>query len=258
MEQEDSALASLADISSELSDPVAPTQGDVDAGVTQLACCPTLRNLSPVILRHLLRVAHVRLLEDRQFLYHQDDAETFTAWIIEGQINLTLQGPDGRELIHASHGPGQIVGESALIEPAERATSAVACGRTRVLQLQQAHMTVLMADPEFRNRITCLLNYRLNRHTRLLETLCLHRLESRLARHLLLVLEEQLEHQGTGLPLIPLPPNQTLLGAMLNASRPKLNAQLQQWVRSGAVQRDRGGLRILDLDVLRAAADSTA
>ncbi|RCI69404.1 Crp/Fnr family transcriptional regulator, partial [Pseudomonas aeruginosa] len=55
-----------------------------------------------------------------------------------------------------------------------------------------------------------------------------------------------------------LPTNQSILAAMLNASRPKLNAQLQIWKREGLISCRNDRILINDLGRLRRKAELPA
>ena len=85
--------------------------------------------------------------------------------------------------------------------PNRRETSAYASGAASVLILHRRHFAPLIADTEFLNRALALLCSRLREASGFVERVCLHRLESRLARHLLASLaSEQPEGACATLP----------------------------------------------------------
>jgi hypothetical protein len=85
------------------------------------------------------------------------------------------------------------------------------------------------------------------------ETLCLHQLGPRLARHLLRMVDEQ--PHAASVPGVWLhPPKQSVLASMVNVSRPKLNAQLRNWQRNGLIHHQPNILHILDVEKLRRIA----
>ncbi|HEC1391396.1 TPA: Crp/Fnr family transcriptional regulator, partial [Pseudomonas aeruginosa] len=160
----------------------------------------------------------------------------------------------GRELIVNDIRPGEVIGETALIQPNRRETSAYASGAASVLILHRRHFAPLIADTEFLNRALALLCSRLREASGFVERVCLHRLESRLARHLLASLASE-QPEGA---CATLPTNQSILAAMLNASRPKLNAQLQIWKREGLISCHNDRILINDLGRLRRKAELPA
>ena len=138
--------------------------------------------------------------------------------------------------MEATEGLVQVAGETALIKDHGRESSTFASGPTRLLQLGSRHFAVLFEEPVFLRRLLMLMMLRLLQAIELLELVCLHRLESRLARFLLANLGEI--DLALALPSVSLPASQGVLASMLNTSRPKLNVQLQVWRRSGVISGD--------------------
>ncbi len=150
---------------------------------TLLQRCPLLHGL-PDLLRHVATHASERRLRDKDVLFLKHDPEDFIGLVLGGHLYTVLYGPDGRELIVNDIRPGEVIGETALIQPNRRETSAYASGAASVLILHRRHFAPLIADTEFLNRALALLCSRLREASGFVERVCLHRLESRLARHL--------------------------------------------------------------------------
>lgn len=216
---------------------------------TLLAGSDLFRDMPDSLIRYVATHAVERILDDREVLYLKGDAPTFVVLVVQGHVYQLIHGPDGREQIVATAGAGQMVGESALIDGQVREVSAIACGQTRVLQLGQRHFAALYAEPLFLRRMLMLLMQRFLKLVELLELVCLHRLESRLARFLLANLEEA---GRTG--SVSIPRSQGMLASMLNTSRPKLNVQLQLWRRLGLISGQRDVLVVNDIEHLRRKA----
>ncbi|EPM9930953.1 Crp/Fnr family transcriptional regulator [Pseudomonas aeruginosa] len=220
---------------------------------TLLQRCPLLHGL-PDLLRHVATHASERRLRDKDVLFLKHDPEDFIGLVLGGHLYTVLYGPDRRELIVNDIRPGEVIGETALIQPNRRETSAYASGAASVLILHRRHFAPLIADTEFLNRALALLCSRLREASGFVERVCLHRLESRLARHLLASLASE-QPEGA---CATLPTNQSILAAMLNASRPKLNAQLQIWKREGLISCRNDRILINDLGRLRRKAELPA
>lgn len=196
-----------------------------------------------------------RKLQDGETLYLKDEPENSIILVAAGHVHLSLLGPDGHELIVDRVGPGQLLGETALIDPQTRATSAFCVGNTCIWLLTRHHFHLLTNEPAVMSRIRQIYYQRYRNVLSLLESVALFRLESRLARYLM----HQLEQSGADLidgVVVPIPDNQSHLATMINASRPKLNAQLQQWRRSGLIEFGSDGLGILDVARLKICAQS--
>ncbi len=211
------------------------------------------RGLPEAIIGHVATHGIERHLDDGEALFFKHDSGDFIALVIRGQIYTMLYGPDGQELIVDTIGPGETVGETALVDPLRRNFTAIAYGPTCVLMLARRHFPTLMSEPAFVDRALSTLCARLRKAAESLETMCLHRLESRLARYFLSLARVPARIAPGGIE-VALPPTQSILAAMVNVSRPKLNAQLQTWHRAGLISRKRNVLRINDVDQLRRKA----
>ncbi len=212
---------------------------------------PALHGLPGGLIRHIAAHVTERRLRDREILFFQRDPGDFSAIVRDGAIHQILHGPDGRELIVSAHHAGQVVDDTVLLEPHPRQTTACASGMTRVLTLNRRHFPTLLDEPAFLRRLLERLCERLRQKNAYIETTCLYPLEARLARHLL----TRLRHSGHhGELRVQLPANQGLLAAMINVSRPKMNARLQHWKRRGIVRIRHNHLYIDDLSELQRIA----
>lgn len=207
--------------------------------------------LPDTVLDDLAQRSHGRQLESGELVFRNHDPADFAAVVAEGAVYAILYGPDGRELIVDMASAGQAIGEAALLGASQHHFTAVAEGMTTVLLLRRVHLTRLLTEPQYLNRVLLLLAGRVSRTAKALETMCLYSLESRLARYLL-----DAVHAGgeRGVAQIQLPPTQGILASMLNASRPKLNALLQGWQRAGLISRERNVLYVHDFEQLRRKA----
>lgn len=228
---------------------------DFDVRQMALEQSDLFRGMPTSLIGYVATHAVERCLDDREMLFLKQDAVEFIALVVNGRIYSVIHGPDGREQIVGITNVGQVLGDSALFEDVLRDTSAFAGGPTRVLLLGRRHFATLCAEPAFLRQTLLLLKRRLTGVMELLEMVCLHRLESRLARFLLANVDES-EQALTLLPSVPIPRNQGILAAMLNTSRPKLNVQLQHWRRQGLISGQRDRIVINNIDDLRRKASS--
>lgn len=215
--------------------------------------CALLRGLPSTLLEHIARHSSELNLEEGDALFFKNDPSDFLAFVVHGRIYKLLYGPDGQELIVDTIESGETVDETPLLDTHSHTFTAVAYSPTRVLLLPRRHFPSLTGDSLVIERAHMSLCLRLRQAVESLETMCLHRLESRLARYLLSLMHTQSRPRDGDFE-VALPPTQSILAAMVNASRPKLNAQLQTWHRSGLVSRKRNILRINDIDQFRCKA----
>uniref|UniRef100_E1TFA9 Transcriptional regulator, Crp/Fnr family n=1 Tax=Burkholderia sp. (strain CCGE1003) TaxID=640512 RepID=E1TFA9_BURSG len=211
------------------------------------------RDMPESLIHHVASHVVERRLDDGEALFLKHDPDDFVALVVTGRLYTLLYGPDGRELITESAEPGEVVGETALVDASRRQAAAFACGPTRVFLLWRRHFPQLTKEPLFIQRLLMLLCDKVRKAAAFIESVCLYRLESRLARHLISAIDQcgRAEHGGI---VVPLPPSQSNLAAMVNVSRPKLNAQLQAWRRDGVISWTHDTLLIADVDHLRSVA----
>ncbi|HEY9132446.1 MAG TPA: Crp/Fnr family transcriptional regulator [Dyella sp.] len=209
------------------------------------------------LMHHIATHAAERRLRGGDVLFLKNDPQDFIAIVVSGCVYTMVYGPDGRELIVNTSAAGDVIGEAALIDERQRDTTAFVCAPTQVLILRRHHFAVLTAEPEFLHRLLSLLCTRLREVGALVESVCLHRLESRLARYFVSAADECGRKQAGGV-VVPMPPSQSVLAAMINASRPKLNAQLQAWRRSGLVSWTQHSMLITDVEQMRSMAYAVA
>ena len=211
------------------------------------------RGLPASLHAYVVGHASEHALAEGDALFFKNDASDFLTLVLEGQIHEILYGPGGQELIVAAPRAGETIDEAVLLDTRSRSFTAIACARTRVLKLPRRHFAALTSVPDVLERANDLLCLRLRQTMDSLENICLHRLESRLARYLLLRIGAQGRMQDAVVE-VALPATQSVLAAMLNVSRSKLNAQLKTWQRSGFAVRKGHSLQIRDLDQLRRKA----
>lgn len=220
-----------------------------------LAKTELLQGLPQAVTAFVARHVHERRLPNRAMLYFQNDPSDFIAFVVDGTVYGLLHSAEGRELIVSRSGPGDAVGESALLGDHPRETAASVSGETLIFILKRNNFEVLLGDSQFLQRVLTLSAARLRKATALIETMCLYSLESRLARLLLGFFEQDRSRRNEN-GTISIPANQSLLASMINASRPKLNATLQDWKRLGLIRIQPGYLQILDLPQIQRKADA--
>ncbi|WP_460901868.1 Crp/Fnr family transcriptional regulator [Paraburkholderia jirisanensis] len=166
------------------------------------------------------------------------------AFVHRGRVYKALHEPGGREIILGHSLPGELIGESALLRAHRRTFTAQLSPDCRISLLHRQYFAPLLADAEFMLRINEQLCRHLQQLSDFVESACLYRLEARLARHLL-------DRMQGGDHEVSLPENQSILAAMLNVSRPRLNNTLQKLQREGLIHLHRRGLTVKRPDRLR-------
>jgi len=110
---------------------------------------PFVAALSPSRRRGLLDHVHIRRLKRRDTLMHQGDAGDALFLVRDGLLKVYTLTMDGREKVLRLLGPGDIVGEMALVDGAPRSTTVVALQNSTLLRLPRGpFIEALLAEHE--------------------------------------------------------------------------------------------------------------
>lgn len=191
--------------------------------------------------------------EAGRLVFQRGDPGTFMAFIVSGKVQLSLLTPTGKEILLRHVGPGDVLGEIAVIDGGDRSANARAALPTEVMILaRQAFLSVADAMPGLYAAIARYLCTALRATNYQMESIALYDLRSRLARFFLMTCAKE---RPAGHTLrIDMPYTQTELSALLGASRPKLNAALHLLQAEGAIARDGTGY-LCDLRRLETLAE---
>ena len=190
-------------------------------------------------------------------IFQRGDAGDHLLAIRRGRVRLSLSNPQGREVVLRAVGPGEVLGEMALIDGLARSADAYALQDTDCLVLSRAgfqavaqrHSDVSLAMAQYLCSLLRSTNHQL-------ESIAIYDLQARLARFFLFLLKQK---HGQDIP--PAPElrhglNQSDLSAILGASRPKVNQALQALMSLGTIRRE-GAALVCDLPLLRHFAQET-
>lgn len=174
--------------------------------------------------------------------------------VLDGRVGVVMGTPEGDEVLIAIRGPGDVLGELALFDPAPRIATVIALEEVHTLALDGADFLEFLARHPHAVRAILQLVVRRLRETdrRLVET----RTEStatRLARDLLMLGARFGTPADEGL-LLDVPLSQEQLASLVGASREAVNAALGDLRHRGAVATGRMRITLLDVDLLRELA----
>ena len=109
----------------------------------------------------------------------------------QGRVRVSRISPDGRELTLAIIGPGEILGEVALLDGGDRTATAVAQTQVRLIGLDRGRfLNAIAGHPEHALRLIAALCQRLRQADQMVEELTFLGVKERL-RHLIERLEEK-------------------------------------------------------------------
>lgn len=198
-------------------------------------------------------VMNERHYDDGEVIFQQGDPGDYLVIIVQGGINITLSSEDGREVMLNRAGPGDMIGEIALLDNQHRSASAIARAKTRVLRLDRDNFETLREETRLSDATVRFLCSRLRKTMDFAESVALYNLEARLARLLVYFASRHGTQHENGV-LIDRKLPQAHLGMMINAARPNVNIQMQAWRKEGIVDTLKGRILILDIEAIRARA----
>ncbi len=185
-----------------------------------------------------------------QVIFQRGDPGKELFLVTEGRVRLSILSVDGRELSFAHATSGEVFGEIATLDGAERSADATAVTKVSAMTLSQGALNRLMeASPAVARAVIAFLCARIRDTDQQLEAIALHPIEVRLARLFLSAVRLQAGAPKTGKVALALGMSQSELGLLIGASRPKVNGALSMLEDSGAIRRDDKGI-VCDLERL--------
>jgi CRP/FNR family cyclic AMP-dependent transcriptional regulator len=202
-----------------------------------MAGSPILSLLSSASRDRLAVAGSALALEPGRLLCQRGDPGDAIFVVLEGEIEIRVSSPEGREVRFASFGPGAVVGEMAVLDGGLRSTDMLSARRSRLWRIpREPLMEALRGDPGACVALVAELARRLRASNAELEATRVLSLGGRLAQLLLGGPAEK--------PLVSL--TQTEIARRLGASREKVNRKLNAWARQGWVALGPSGVRLLD------------
>ncbi len=200
--------------------------------------------------RELLQPSIVKHVQKRNVVFRRGDPGDGLYGVLAGRILITIDSVDGKELILNSHGQGEFFGEIALLDQVGRSASAVAAETSELLFVgRDVFRGFLSRRPEAMNRIISVLCARLRRSTDVIEDAAFLNVASRLAKQVIVLVEESRRGETRGRPPT-VQVSQADLARMLGVSREFVNKQLKVWRAAGIVELGHRTLAVHDMRAL--------
>ncbi len=220
------------------------------AAETILARLPLLAGVPEVARARLAGAARpVRYREGEVVFRRGEPGADGMLVVLDGLVRVHMATPAGRELTLGLVGPGEPVGEIALIDGGPRSADATALTPVSGLMLRHADaVAVIEQDIAVAHALLRTLAGRLRRTTDQVEAVGLRNLSQRVAGALVRLAAAD----PAGLVRL----SQGQIAALVAATRPKVNAVLTELRARGLVEPARAGLRLPDPAALRALAEA--
>lgn len=227
-----------------------PSAGAVRA----FAATSIFGGLGPSVLADMAASCVERRFTRGEYLCHQGRVGDWLFVIGSGQVKVVFASPSGDEFLLATRGPGEVLGEVAVLDGVPRSASVVAMRPTTAYLISRLKLIGLMRDhPSVLKDVLTALGGLVRRLTEQTGELAFLDLGMRLARLLLRLAEDQIV--ATGKPLVlDVGLTQSEIGTMIGASRPAVNRALQVLAAQGAIEVNGRVITIKNLAILREGA----
>ncbi|MCB0168044.1 MAG: Crp/Fnr family transcriptional regulator [Anaerolineae bacterium] len=198
--------------------------------------------------------AHLAQVEPGQFFFHQDEPGETMYVLIEGQIKMTLLGPEGRQVLIRIVAPCEDFGAVSAIVGTPYPLTAEAVTRCQALAWDQPAITSSVeAYPTLRENALQVAVRRFHQLQARFRELATESAEQRIARTLLRLADQAGRSNGEGM-LIDLTLSRSDLAEMTGTSLYTVSRILSQWERHGLLKNGREKVLIRDLSKLTTVA----
>ncbi len=202
-------------------------------------------------LDRLVTYLRVARYPRRAVLFRKGDPGANMMVVLHGQVKVCTHSEEGKELVLNLFSPGEVFGEIALLDGADRTLDAVTLDDCELLVLERRDfIPFLRSHPDACLRLMEVLCQKLRQTSKLLEEALFLEGPSRLAKRLVHLAETRGRPVADGI-LIDLHLSQQELGNLVGMSRESMNKLLRQWREEGLVRIQDGYYVITDLEELR-------
>ncbi|MFB9557261.1 Crp/Fnr family transcriptional regulator [Streptomyces roseoviridis] len=185
----------------------------------------------------LRELAPMRVRPARSVLLRQGDPGTHVVLLASGSTLVTLTGPNGERALLAVRGPGELLGELAVLDARPRSASVIAAEPCRVHLIPALQF---LSFVESNGLLNPLLRHAIAR-VRESETVRLELATACVPVRLASALSRLVDAATTNRPAVSVRLTQEELSQMIGASRNAVGAAIKPWREEGWLETDPGG-----------------
>jgi CRP/FNR family transcriptional regulator, cyclic AMP receptor protein len=216
-----------------------------------LARVPLLADLEQGELERIAQVAIPRSFPKGARVFHEGDESDACYVIRDGEVRVTREHSDGRAIALATLGPGELVGELAMLDGGVRSASVEALSDVELLALSAADMKGLLErNADITTKLVVKLAERLRETNERISRQSFQTVPSRVAGVLSQLVNEDSAEIGRDGVTIRM--NQVDLAQLAGTSRESVSRFLAVLERAGVVRVGRGRVTVLEPPRLRA------
>jgi CRP/FNR family transcriptional regulator, cyclic AMP receptor protein len=216
-----------------------------------LLASPFFAHLRAEEMDDLIAHSQERRLPRGTLIFSKGDPGSSMLAVLTGLIRVGATSADGREITLNVIGPGEIVGEIALLDGQPRSADAVAAEETVAMVIERRFfLPFLIRHEGLVERMLAVLCDRLRRTSAALEELALLDLPARMARTLTKLASDYGKPVPGGVR-IEIRLSQKDMSNLVAATRESVNKQLKVWREAGLIELDGGHVVITDMAALK-------
>ena len=221
---------------------------------SMLASIPIFEGLGEKELEELLQVTTTKRLAAKEELFRKGDPGNQLYAVLKGRLKILAGGADGKEVMFGIDGPGQVIGEIALMDSNPRSATVVAMEPCELLTLHRRDLIpFLERHPKVTIGLAAVLAKRLRNLSEHTEDALFLTLPTRLAKTLLQLSATYGQETDAGI-LIDIRLPQQDLADLVGTTRESVNKQLRSWEEEGLVKLERTRITIVERAALEASA----
>ena len=210
---------------------------------------PLFSSLTETDREHLANLLRLKSIEKNEILFRQGDEGTALYIILQGRIKISVSRRLDKVTL-AILGPGEFLGEMALLDGLPRSADAMAVEDSQLYALNRKDFLTFLANNENSVRaILYFLSTRLRKTDDQLAEMCFLSLSARLAKKLVEMAALQYP-AGDHPPACSLVISQQELGNILGVSRESINKELRILRNKGYVSTSRNSIVIHNIESL--------
>ena len=214
---------------------------------------PIFCDLDSEALDQLCRYAKHATLKRGATIYAKGDPGNSLVAVISGTVKISVSSADGRSAILNLIGPGEIVGEVAVLDGQARTADCTANTNCEIFIIDRREfLPFVRSQPALAMKFIELLCTRVRWTSDQVEQVILQNLPGRLASALIRLTEKhKLEPAGRTIVV-----TQQEISEMVGMTRESINKQLRVWAARNWVRLEHGAIVVLDAEPLQALAEA--
>jgi CRP-like cAMP-binding protein len=240
-------------VTSVTQDKTGEARGSSSSKLAVLRKHPIFCDLEPEAFEQLSRYAKHSTLKRGATIYAKVDPGNSLVAVISGTVKISISSADGRSAILNLIGPGEIVGEVAVLDGQARTADCTANTNCEIFVIDRREfLPFVRSQPALAMKFIELLCTRVRWTSDQVEEVILQNLPGRLASALLRLTEKhKLAPAGRTIAI-----TQQEISEMVGMTRESINKQLRAWAARKWVRLEHGAIVVLEAKQLQALAEA--